>query len=190
MKMAATMQGTATQVQTRQRPWWLTLINGILAVLIGSILLWAPAKAKVDVYLFLVTFLGFYWMFEGIFTIIAMFIDHTAWAWKLFIGIISIMAGSTIVMYPLVSALALPKIFALVLGIWGLMYGVLLLIMAFRGGGWGAGILGVIGILCGFALMVNYYVIGMGLAMLWMAAVTAVVGGIMMIVQSFRQRAA
>lgn len=186
--MATTMQASATSVQTRQRPWWLTLINGILAVLIGGILLWGGAATKVDLYLFLVVFLGFYWMFEGIFNIIAMFVDHTAWGWKLFIGIISIVAGGTIVMYPYASALALPKIFALVLGIWGLMYGVILLIMAFRGGGWGAGILGVIGIVCGFALMVNYYLIGMGLAMLWMAAIVAFVGGILMIIQAFRQR--
>jgi uncharacterized membrane protein HdeD (DUF308 family) len=78
----------------------------------------------------------------------------------------------------------------LVLGIWGLIYGVILLIMAFRGGGWGAGILGVLGILFGVALMINYTVPGMGLAMLWVVAVLGVVGGIVLIIQAFRQRSA
>jgi ABC-type nickel/cobalt efflux system permease component RcnA len=39
---------TALQTQTKQRPWWLTLISGILALIVGAILLWAPAKNKVE----------------------------------------------------------------------------------------------------------------------------------------------
>lgn len=181
---------TAMETQTRQRPWWLTLINGILAVIIGAILLWGGILAKVDTYLLLVTFLGIYWMIEGIFNIIYLFIDHSMWGWKLFIGIISIAAGAYILSYPVVSAIALPKIFALVLGIWGIMYGILMLITAFRGGGWAAGILGAMGIIFGIALTLNYYVLGMGLAMLWSAAVLAVIGGIAMIFRAFQQRSA
>jgi uncharacterized membrane protein HdeD (DUF308 family) len=180
---------TAVQAQTG-RPWWLTLISGILATIIGAVLLWSPAKTKVDTYMLLVTFLGIWWMVQGIFDIISIFIDHSMWGWKLFIGIISVAAGFYILSYPIASALALPKIFVLVLGIWGLMYGIILLIMAFQGGGWGAGILGVLGIIFGIALMANYYAFGMGLAMLWTAAVFAFVGGIVMIFQAFRQRSA
>jgi uncharacterized membrane protein HdeD (DUF308 family) len=179
----------AVQVQTKQRPWWLTLISGILATVIGATLLWGGLGTKVQTYMLLVTFLGIWWMVQGIFDIIGIFIDHSMWGWKLFIGIVSLMAGYYIVSYPIVSAIALPKIFVLVLGIWGLMYGVILLIMAFQGGGWGAGILGVLGIIFGIALMANYYVLGMGLAMLWTAALFAFFGGIAMIVQAFRQRA-
>jgi uncharacterized membrane protein HdeD (DUF308 family) len=92
--------------------------------------------------------------------------------------------------YPIAAAVALPRIYVLVLGIWGLMYGVILLIMAFQGGGWGAGILGVLGIIFGIILMVNWSSPGMGLAMIWAAAVFGVFGGIVMIVQAFRQRSA
>jgi uncharacterized membrane protein HdeD (DUF308 family) len=185
------MTTAATAVQTEgQRPWWLTLISGILATMIGAILLWSPAKTKVDTYMLLVAFLGIWWMVQGIFDIIAIFIDRSMWGWKLFIGIISFAAGFYIVSYPIASALSLPKIFVLVLGIWGLMYGIILLIMAFQGGGWGAGILGVLGIIFGISLMANYMAPGMGLAMLWTAAVFAFVGGIVMIIQAFRQRSA
>jgi uncharacterized membrane protein HdeD (DUF308 family) len=181
---------TAVQMQTKQRPWWLTLITGIMAVIVGAIMLWAPADTKLDIYKGLVVVLGIYWLVEGIFEIVAIFIDHSMWGWKLFLGIISIAAGAYILSYPVASGLALPKIFALVLGIWGLMYGIILLIMAFSGGGWGAGILGVLGIIFGIALMVNYYKLGMGLSMVWSAAVLAVIGGIALIVQAFRQRTA
>jgi uncharacterized membrane protein HdeD (DUF308 family) len=181
---------SATAIQTRQRPWWLTLITGISLVIIGGMLLFAAPRQRLDTYLILVTFLGIYWLVEGIFDIVSLFVDHTAWGWKLFIGIVSIIAGGTILMYPLAAAIALPKIFVLVLGIWGLMYGVILLIMAFQGGGWGAGILGVLGIIFGIILMVNYASPGMGLAMLWTGSVFALIGGVVMIVQSFRQRSA
>lgn len=178
----------ATQEQTKQRPWWLTLITGIMAIIVGLILLWSPAKTKIEAYQLLVFFLGFYWLIEGIFDIVSMFIDHSMWGWKLFIGIISILAGATLLMYPVASALVLPRIFTLVLGIWGLIYGVILIIIAFRGGGWGAGILGGLGILFGLALMLTYTVPGMGLSMLWAAAVFGVIGGIVLIFQAFRQR--
>jgi uncharacterized membrane protein HdeD (DUF308 family) len=181
---------TATEMQTTQRPWWLTLVGGILAVLVGAILLWAPAKTKIETYQLLVALLGIYWLIQGIFDIVAIFVDHAMWGWKLFIGLISIIAGGAILVYPIAAAVSLPKIFVLVLGIWGLMYGVILLIMAFQGGGWAAGILGVLGIIFGIILMVNYAAPGMGLTMLWTAAVFGVIGGIAMIFQAFRQRSA
>jgi uncharacterized membrane protein HdeD (DUF308 family) len=181
---------TVSQVETKQRPWWLTLISGILAVIVGAVLLWAPAKTKVETYQLLVFFLGFWWLIQGVFDIVAIFIDHSMWGWKLFIGLVSIMAGAYILMYPVASGLALPKIFVLVMGIWGLMYGIILLIMAFRGAGWSAGILGALGIIFGIILMVNYTAPGMGLAMVWTAAVFGLIGGILMIVQAFRMRKA
>jgi uncharacterized membrane protein HdeD (DUF308 family) len=180
----------ALELKANQRPWWLMLINGVLALIIGSLLLWGQTTTQLQTYMFLVYFLGFWWLIEGIFDIVYLFIDHRAWGWKLFIGIVSIIAGLTIIQFPLAAAFALPKIFVLVLGIWGLMQGIILLIMAFQGGGWGAGILGVLAIIFGIALTVNYTTPGMGLAFLWVAAVGAVIAGIAMIVQAFRQRKA
>ena len=40
-------------------------------------------------------------------------------------------------MYPVAAAIALPQVFLLVLGIWALIEGIILLILAFKGGGWG-----------------------------------------------------
>jgi uncharacterized membrane protein HdeD (DUF308 family) len=177
-------------MQTKQRPWWLTLILGIAAFIIGAVLLWAPAKTRVETYLLLVTMLGIYWLIWGIMELVSMFVDHTAWGWKLFMGIVSIIAGGYILMYPIASALVLPRIFVLVLGIWGLMEGIILLIMAFRGGGWAAGILGVLAIVFGVILIANYSVPGMGLTMIWVAAIWGLIGGVVMVIQAFRQRRA
>ncbi|HWU36603.1 MAG TPA: DUF308 domain-containing protein [Candidatus Acidoferrum sp.] len=179
---------TTTAAQAASSRWWLTLIKGIIALVIGAVMLWGSGQTKVDTYLFLVVFLGIWWMLDGIINIVSIFIDHTMWGWRLFLGIVSVIAGSYIVMYPYASALALPKVFVLVLGIWGLMYGIMLLIMGFRGAGWGAGILGALGILFGLALIGNYTAFGMGLSMIWAAAVSAVVLGIVAIVMAFRER--
>ena len=184
------MTASATSLETKQRPWFLSLMGGIIAFVVGAMLLWAPTHTKLELYLFLVSVLGFYWIFTGVLEIVQMFGDHSAWGWKLFMGLVSIIAGSYIVMYPVLAAAALPKIFVLILGIWGLMQGIVMLIMAFKGGGWAAGILGVLSIIFGAILIGNYSAPGMGLTLVWLAAVTGVVGGIIMIVQSFRTRSA
>lgn len=184
------MTASATSLKTKDRAWWLILVEGIALVVIGAILLWAPAKTKVETYTILVALLGIYWIISGVMALVNMFMDHTAWAWKLFIGIVSIIAGGYILMYPIATALALPRIFVLVLGIWGLMQGLIYLVLAFKGGGWGLGILGGVFILLGLYLVANWSAPGMGLAMLWAAAFTALIGGVIMIFLAFRQRSA
>jgi len=167
----------------------LMLLGGILAVIVGALLLFRdnPLDAA-RTWVVLVQVLGVWWMIQGIFELIYMFVDHTAWGWKLFIGLVSIIAGVYILRYPLISAIALPKILVLMLGIWGLIYGIVLLIMAFKGGGWGAGILGALGIVFGIVLMINWASPGSAIAMVWVIAIFAFVGGIIQIIQSFRQR--
>lgn len=189
--MTASVQpASATSLETQQRPWWLALIGGIFAFVVGAILLWAPVKTAANTWVMLITILGFYWLVTGILELVSMFTDHTAWGWKLFMGLISIIAGSYILMYPVASAVVLPKVFVLILGIWALMQGIVMLIMAFKGGGWAAGILGALGIIFGIVLIGNYTMPGMGLALIWTAAVAGVIGGILLIVQSFRMRRA
>lgn len=175
-------------METKQRPWWLSLLAGIVAVLVGAVLLWSPAKTKADTWTVLIAILGIYWLVTGFLEIIGLFTDRTAWGWKLFIGIVSIVAGAYILMYPIASALALPRIFVLMLGLWGLLQGIIMLIMAFRGGGWAAGILGALAILFGGALVANYSVPGVGVATVWAVGVIALLGGIFLIVQAFRTR--
>ena len=70
------------------------------------------------------------------------------------------------------------------------MQGIVALLLAFRGGGWGIGLVGVIGIIFGLLLIANYTAPGMGLALIWVAAVWGLVGGVLMIIQAFRQRSA
>jgi uncharacterized membrane protein HdeD (DUF308 family) len=137
----------------------------------------------------LVLALGFYWIVGGIFTLVGMFVDHTAWGWKLFMGLLSIVAGTVILRYPLISAVTIPSVIVLMLGIQGVIVGIFGLIMAFKGGGWGAGILGALSIVFGLILMANFSAPGMILTLVWVAGIFAMVGGLFQIVHAFQQRA-
>lgn len=178
------MSASAMSFETKSHPWWLVLIGGILNIIIGILLLTVPVKTVFA----LVLALGFYWIFAGIFTLIAMFIDHTAWGWKLFSGILSLIAGTVILRYPLMSAVAIPQIIILMLGIQGLIVGVVGLVMAFKGGGWGAGILGALSVIFGVILIMNWTSPGWVVALVWVTAIFALVGGVVQIIQAFRQR--
>jgi len=62
--------------------------------------------------------------------------------------------------------------------------GISMLIQAFRGGGWGVGILGVLSILFGVLLMIRPF--AAALSMPWVFAVIAIAGGISAIFAAFR----
>lgn len=180
------MTEEAMSFETKQAPWWVALMGGIMSIVIGILLLTVPAKTVYT----LVIALGFYWIFTGIFNLIAMFVDHTAWGWKLFMGLLSIIAGIVILRYPLISAFTVPMIFVLILGIQGVIVGIIGLVMAFKGGGWGAGILGALSIIFGLILMANFASPGIVMTLAWVTAIFLLVGGVSMLVQAFRQKAA
>jgi uncharacterized membrane protein HdeD (DUF308 family) len=179
------MTASATDFETKQSPWWLILLSGILSVIVGVLLLTVPAKTVFA----LTLVLGIYWIVQGIFTLVGMFMDHSAWGWKLFIGVLSILAGIAILSYPIYSAVALPALFVLILGIQGLIYGIVMLIMAFKGGGWGAGILGALSIVFGLILMSNWASLMAVVTLVWAAAFFALFMGLIQIFQAFRQKA-
>ena len=116
------MTEEALSFETKQSPWWLHLMAGIFNLIIGFLLLTSPGKTVFA----LVVALGIYWVVNGIFVLVGMFVDRSAWGWKLFVGIISILAGMTILRYPLISTLSLPGIIILIMGIQGLISGIVI----------------------------------------------------------------
>ena len=174
----------AFAMETKAMPWWLILIEGISAIIIGIMLF----TSTVQTMAVLVVFLGLYWLIKGIFDLISMFVDHTMWGWKLFMGIIGIAAGIVILRNPLMSTFAIPAIFTWLLGFYAILAGIIMLIQAFKGGGWGIGIMGVIGLLIGVFLLGNT-LFGAQLVV-WLSAATLVIGGIFAVVVAFRARSA
>jgi uncharacterized membrane protein HdeD (DUF308 family) len=163
-------------------PWWLVLLQGIAAVIIGIFLLTAPGVTL----LFLVQVLGFFWLIGGILGIVSIFIDSSLWGWKLVSGILGIIAGLVVLQHPLWSTILLPAILVIFLGIQAIVSGGASLILAFQGGGWGMGILGVLNVILGLVLLFNP-LIGAAVLPFFLGAL-GLVGGIAAIVGAFAIR--
>ena len=175
-------EATMAGVHTREVPWWLVLIQGILTIIIGILLLTNTALTTAV----LIQIMGIYWLISGIFGIVSIFLDHSMWGLKLLWGVLGILAGLLIIQHPLWSSVIVLSVIVIVMGINGLIIGMVNLIQAFQGGGWGAGIMGVINIVCGLILLFN---VSIGMVILpYVIGIFALIGGIAALFMAFRMR--
>ena len=163
-------------------PWWLIMIAGIAAFIVGLLLLIAPGMSI----LVLVQILGLYWLVTGILEIVSIFIDRHLWGWKLFAGILGILAGIVVLRNPIWSAILVPTVLVLILAIQALVVGVTQIVHAFTGGGFGLALLGVLNVIFGLILLFNP-LLG-AIAFPIVLGIFAIIGGIAMFIGSFRIR--
>ena len=180
--MTAEVSAETAVAPEKAVPWWLVLLEGIFAIIIGVLLLTNTAITTVV----LVQVVGIYWFIAGILSIVGIFIDHTAWGWKLIIGILGIIAGILVIQHPLWSTALVTSTVIIILGIEGLIIGVVNVVRAFRGVGWGVGILGVLSVIFGFILLANTLIAATTLPIV--LGIFGIVGGIMAIIMAFRMK--
>jgi uncharacterized membrane protein HdeD (DUF308 family)/predicted flap endonuclease-1-like 5' DNA nuclease len=156
------------------------LIEGFVAIIIGILLLMNPLKMSV----LLVQVIAVYWLIKGIVSLVSLFVDRSAWGWKLFIGIIGIIGGYVLIQYPIGGTAAVAQAFVIVLGIQGIVMGIVELVQAFQGAGWGVGILGALTTIIGIWLLGNVWASARILP--WVLGILAIVGGMVAIVYAFR----
>ncbi|MCA9865070.1 MAG: DUF308 domain-containing protein [Anaerolineae bacterium] len=166
--------------QERAMPWWIPLVQGIALVVIGLLLFTNTAATA----LALAQILALYWLISGIMEIVSIFVDRSAWGLKLIGGIIGIWAGIFILNHPIAGTLAFGFAIVVILGIQALILGVVNIVQAFRGAGWGIGLLGVLNIIFGLILLGNSMIAVATLP--WVLGAFALVGGISAIVMAFR----
>ncbi|WP_394939575.1 HdeD family acid-resistance protein [Psychromicrobium sp. YIM B11713] len=169
--------------------WWLVLIRGIFAVLLGAIALFSPQTTLVA---FVLVF-GAYAIVDGI-SAVVMAIgsrkEQRLWGWLVVEGIISVLAGLLAIAWPGLTALAV----GFIIGFWAVLLGVIQIVQAFAlkrelSGVWGWLLAsGIISLLWGvFVLAVP----GIGiLTVLWVFGIFALLFGIWTIVMSLRIRSA
>ncbi len=100
-------------------PWWLLLLWGVLALIVGIMFFITPAMTTV----LFIMFLGAYWLVGGLFTLGSLAVDRTSIGWKIFLAAINIIAGILILIYPLLTTLILLSFFIICLGIWACFMG-------------------------------------------------------------------
>ena len=179
--MRMMMQSSVKQ-GTRAFPWWLVLFLGIASVLVGVLLVTAPAISMIA----LVRLLGWFWLIEGILSIVAIFTQerNASWGWLLFSGILGVVAGLAVLDHPLLAALWVPTVLSVFIGVDGIFLGAGYLGAAFRGAGWGAGILGAISLMLGMILLGRPLI---GAALLpFVLGWWAIAGGVWSIILAFR----
>jgi uncharacterized membrane protein HdeD (DUF308 family) len=149
--MSTTMTETMPHPIGNFFPWWLLLLQGIIAFILGIYLLAYPLQTL----MVLIVFLGAYWFVSGIFTLVGAATDNSHRGMKILLGILGIILGLLILAYPYYSTLIVPFIFIIMVGVLALIYGFIALYGAFTGKGWGIGILGILSIIFGLLILAN-----------------------------------
>lgn len=171
---------TSTMADLTRVRWWIVLLEGIAALLIGLMLIFSPGMSLIV----LVQILGFYWLIGGILSLVSAFNNDKQRWWNVVAGIIGILAGIAVIRHPLWSAALIPSVLLLFLGIIGIVYGVIKIVQAIKGDGWGTAALGVMSILIGLFML-----FAPGLALLTLVLVLgilAIVGGVAAIIMALR----
>ena len=134
-----------------QELWWSVLLEGIIAIIVGIFLLYEPIATTI----LLIQILAIFWLVEGIFSFIRALVFTRDGKWKLLSGILSIIAGAVILMYPVISPYIVLRLLIIFIGILALVNGAVIITSALKGGGWGTGILGALTIVLGLLLLTN-----------------------------------
>lgn len=176
-------ESTAAKIGTFL-PWWVLLLQGVIAVLLGVYLLAYPAQTLMVV----ITFLGAYWLVSGFFNLVSIAWDRTDMGWKIVLGILGIIAGLAILAYPLYSTLLVPYLFTVMVGFLGLIYGGIALLGGLTGKGWGVALLGVLSIIFGCLILAEPVAATIAVPLVF--GIFGVVFGFAAIVGSFMVRSA
>lgn len=165
--------------QTTRYNWWLMLLRGIVAIILGLIVLFDPGIALLAIiYVF-----GAYALIDGILSVIVAIAERRylpRWGWLVVEGVAGIILGIIAFAWPGETALILLYIVA----IWAVVTGVMEIAAAFTVGSWLLGLTGVLSIVFGIILFVHP---GVGLlSILWLLGVYAIVFGIVLIVHAFQ----
>lgn len=160
-------------MRNSQVQWLTILLEGVALTAVG-ILLFTNTDPTVNALLLL---LGIWWLIGGIVRLVGLLFDHLHWVRRLLSAVLRILAGLAIVAYPTYAAAFVPAAMTRVTGVVGVFIGVVTVVAALRGAGWGTGVLGLVGIVLGLILLS----IGTGPAIataIILAGVCAIIGGI------------
>ncbi|MDR0990014.1 MAG: DUF308 domain-containing protein [Propionibacteriaceae bacterium] len=160
----------------------LTIIRGVLAILIGAALLFAPLMAMAVIAMVI----GIWLIVDGIVEITRAWRMHkdgvTDWGWVLAAAIISVVVGLLVAIFPLSTAFFGGLLLLWIFGIGLVVRGIVLLAQR-QYGGWGIA-LGIIDIVFGVVMIgLTWFNPAATLfALIWVAAIYGFVAGISLIV--------
>ena len=155
------------------------LLGGIISLVFGILLL-TRTEGTIQVIMLLV---GLWWLIEGLFNLLAIFLDKSKWGWKLFSGILGVIAGLLVLNFPLVGGAIYFSVMVIIMGVIGVLFGVIGIVAAFQGGGWKAAIFGVVSAIIGLLLIFNSLISAQ--ILLWIFAILLIIQGALALIAGF-----
>ena len=167
------------------RNWWAVALRGVAGIIFGVIALLMPATAMVS----LAWLFAAYLLVDGVFAIIAAVRaaeHHERWGLLLLEGVLDLVMGGIVWLFPLGAILA----FVLITAAWALITGALMLISSFRLRGthgrlWLA-LGGVVSLVWGVLLVVAPF--AGAVVLTWWLGAYAVAFGVVLLILAFRLR--
>jgi uncharacterized membrane protein HdeD (DUF308 family) len=175
-------------LQSFARSWWVLLLWGLTFLVAGLCLLFWPVRTAAV----LVAIVAAFVLIAGIIGAISAVVDRdSGWGWRLAGGILGILVGIILLANPVAGALIVVAIQFYLLALGLIVMGIVTMV----GGkytadsigyqwSWGNFFLGVLEILLGIFLLFRP-LLGI-FTLLWLVAIVAIVGGVLLIIQSFR----
>jgi uncharacterized membrane protein HdeD (DUF308 family) len=176
--------------QVIRKTWWIPLVQGLSALLMGVLILTRPAPTLT----LLTIFLGAYWLVGGIFDAVGAVSRRDSdrhWLLALTAGVISAIVGALLLGQPMLGALVTSVAAVTLIAIGAVVSGILSVVWAVRvrheihGEGWII-LIGVMSILLGLVLLATPLL--SAIALIQVAAILAIVGGVAGIITAFRLR--
>jgi len=147
-----TQESAMDMTDARLFPWWIILLWGILTLIIGCMFLFWPGQTME----LTIMFLGAYWLVGGIFTIASLVVDRSNMGLKIFLSAINIIAGILLLGHPILATIVGALLLVAFIGFWALFIGAVHLYQAYRAKDAGHAVLGIISVIFGVLLLVNY----------------------------------
>lgn len=166
--------------------WWAVALRGVLGILFGLIALVVPGAAMLS----LVLLFSAYIVADGILAIVSAVRAarrHERWGWLTFEGLVNIVAGVVLVLWPGLTVLA----YVLMVAAWSIVSGAFMVAAAFRldarHGRWWLAFGGAASVVLG-VLMILAPMIG-AVVLTWWIGAYALVFGVTLVALSFKLRA-
>jgi uncharacterized membrane protein HdeD (DUF308 family) len=172
------------------KAWWLFLLRGLIAILFGFFVVLQPGMAVAT----FVVVLGWYWLLEGILTIIAAVAGRTGdtkWYWALLSGLVSVIAAIIVLGAPLLTAAFIGVTLLWILAIGAIISGILNIVNAVRWrkeieNEWSIILSGVLSLL--FGVLVLSAPMAFGRFLIILLGITAIFNGLGLMLVALRVR--
>lgn len=173
-----------SQPQTTERPekWWVLLVQGIVAIVIGILVLTIASVSSAV----LLQIIGWYWLVIGILRIASGASAEHRSTLTIVVGAIGVLAGLAAITFPLWQGIVAPSVLVVILGIYGILEGLWSIGRAIRKKQWPLGLLGALSLLFGVLLVLAPTSPAVLLAQI--IGVLAIIGGIVAAVSAWMRR--